>query len=196
MWIFIVLVLSVILVLIFFALCNWRIEITYQDGELTIKAGRLKLFSTADKKKPQKPKPKKEIKLEHIKTALIEARDVYKQEKYEIISLLKESSRMFDYKVFNVSVNFGFGDAAVTGIANGVVWSGITGMVTLLKRYIDIENKTNIAVYPNYTQACFDVDSCLVLETRIIRFLSIAPRAKKLYERNKEKISNIRMVVS
>lgn len=196
MWIFLTTLLIIIILIVFFLCQKWCITIQYYGGELTIKIGTIKLFSTKKHKKEVEKYIKiQKASLEDIIKRFDLAKEIYKEEKHEIVSTLKELERRIEFKMLNISITFGFGDAAITGIANGFIWTGITGITSIIKRHIDIENKTNIAVYPHYTESCFDIDVCVIFNTRFIRLFGIYQRAKRLYKRNKCKFKELRLVV-
>lgn len=197
MWIFLTVLSIIILIPIFFICQKWRITLQYYGGELTIKVGKIKIYSSARQKRKKKDNSIKIPKM--IFGDLVSkgelVKEIYREEKHEVISILQELERKLEFKIFNLSVTFGFGDAAVTGIANGFVWSGINGIVSIIRRYVDLNDKINIAVFPHYTESCFDVDICVIFDTRFIRMFGILKRAKRLYKRNKCKIIELGLVV-
>ena len=144
------------------------------------------------KKKKNKAKDKEEkyikipkVSIEQVKEKFDGVKELYKNEKEEIVYILKQTAKKADVRQINAAVTYGFGNAAITGMTNGFIWTAVTAVVAVVKQYIDIEKKMNLAVYPEFSKDCFDVYLFLEMRLRVVNFLRIALRAKKIYEKAK-----------
>ncbi len=178
----------IILLLVYLITKKWRVTIAYKNKKFSVKIGFFYLYSPKRKRKDEKYIKIPKLSFSELRSKAESVMAVCKLEKNEIASLLKEISRVPEIKTFNLAVTFGFGDAAVTGIANGMVWGIITFIVSFVRKYIDIEKKTNLAVYPDYTNACFEVDFLFSFDIRLYKFFEIRKKADILYKRIREKL--------
>lgn len=183
-------VLVIFLLILFLLFKNWKVVLILKDGKVKLKIGFITAINP-DKKNKKKQKEEKYIKipkvtLEKVKEKFDGVRNLYKDEKEEISDILKTVAKKADIRQINTAVTYGFGNAAITGMTNGFIWTSVTAVVTVVKRYIDIEKKLNLAVYPEFTKDCFDVYLFVDMRVRIASFLKIAYRAKKLYDKAKK----------
>ena len=179
---------------------SWRVIISYKNSNFIVKIGGNNFqFTVFSSNKIKKGKKEKYIKIpktsfDTVKQKGLIFKNLFKEEKYEIISILKAFGQKFDIIYLNIAINFGFGDAAITGIANGFIWNGVKSIVSFLMKHIDIEDKTNIAIYPNYIESCFEASFEFVFNVRLISFLGIILRVRDLYKRNKNEFDKIKEI--
>ncbi|MCK9478004.1 MAG: DUF2953 domain-containing protein [Firmicutes bacterium] len=184
MWIFLTALCIIILLMIFMAVCKWRIEIKYSDNKLKVKIGVLTVYSSSKQTKDGGLRVKllgadyKEVfkNLKQIKAFL-------KNEKEDIILILKKLEKELVVERIDLSVTFGFSNAAATGIANGAIWGVITAAVSFVDKYLNIKNKINIALTPDYTEKCFNMAFGASFKMRPYKIYYIAKRAMPIYER-------------
>lgn len=200
MYWFITIFTILILIPLIALMVSWRVILSYKNNIFIVKIGgnnfQFTVFSSDKIKKGKKEKyikiPKTSFEVVKQKGSIF--KNIFKNEKHEIISILKSFGQKFDIINLNISVDFGFGDAAITGIASGFIWNGISAIVSFVKKHIDIEGKTNIAVYPNYIESCFEANCQLVFNVRLISFLGIILRARDFYKRNKSEFDKIKEI--
>ena len=125
MYIFLGIILALLLLIIFILCHKWKITVIYKDGAATFRVGVFRFSAYGNKKKKKKDDdyikiPK--MRLGDIKKKGKIIRDIYRDEKHEIIAILQEIERRIEFERVNFALTFGFGDAAVTGIANGILW--------------------------------------------------------------------------
>lgn len=189
-----------ILIPVITLMVSWRVILSYKNNNFIVKIGGNNFqFIVFSSNKIKKGKKEKYIKIpktsfDKVKQKVLIGKNIFKDEKYEIISILKAFGQKFDIINLNIAVNFGFGDAAITGIANGFIWNGISAIVSFIQKHIDIQNKTNIAVYPNYLESCFEANFELVFNVRLISFLGIILRARDFYKRNQSEFNKIKEI--
>ncbi len=179
---------------------SWRVILSYKNSNFIVKIGGNNFqFTVFSSNKIKKGKREKYIKIpktsfDIVKQKVLIGKNIFKDEKYEIISILKAFGQKFDIINLNIAVNFGFGDAAITGIANGFIWNGTSAIVSFIQKHIDIQDKTNIAVYPNYLKNCFEANFELVFNVRLISFLGIILRARDFFKRNQSEFNKIKEI--
>jgi hypothetical protein len=184
MWIFFTILCIIILLLTFIAVHKWRLTLQYKNGNFTVRVWRLTIYSFSVKRKKDKQYIKiPKINYNNILKKIKIFKQFYQDEKQEIAHILKETEKRAELKKLGISITFGFSDAAVTGIANGIIWGAVSGIVSFINKYVNIKDKTSIAVYPTYTKSCFDISVFIIFDTRLIKALYVARRAKKLYNR-------------
>ena len=201
MYWFVAILIIIILIPVIALVVSWRVILSYKNNNFTVKIGgvnfQFTVFSSNKFKKVKKEE--KYIKIpktsfDKVKQKTLIFKDIYKDEKNEIISILKTLGQKFDIKKLDISVNFGFGDAAVTGIANVFIWNGVNAIVHFLEKYINITDKTNIAIYPNYTESCFEPNFELVFDVKLISFIGLILRMKELHKRKQSEFNKIKEI--
>ena len=88
----------------------------------------------------------------------------------DIIYILKYVKKTFTVKRLDISLDYGFDDAAMTGITGGVIWSLISGLSAFVGRFIDFRKFTNIAVKPYYTEEILDFNLECVFDVSIYNY--------------------------
>ncbi|MEE1043036.1 MAG: DUF2953 domain-containing protein [Clostridia bacterium] len=97
----------------------------------------------------------------------------------DLLYILKYAGKTVDVKRFDVSLDYGFGDAALTGITGGIIWGLISNICAFLDRYIDINNYANVAVKPYYTEKIFEFNSEFVFSVRIFYLMKLLKHFKR-----------------
>jgi 5-bromo-4-chloroindolyl phosphate hydrolysis protein len=190
MWIFFTVLCIIILLFIFVIFRKWRITLQYRAGVFTVKAGKIVIYSSSGKSRDDGYIKIPKANFGEIIKKYKALKLFLKKEKQEIIEILKEADKEHELKSIAVSIVFGFGDAAVTGIANGFIWNVISLAVSLTEKYVNIKDKLNIAVTPDYNKKCFNFDFIIIFDTYFFRMLKISKRAKQLYERYNANLKN------
>lgn len=63
--------------------------------------------------------------------------------------------------------NVGVGEAAVTGIVSGIVWTAKSAVLALLGRYVTLYTKPQLAVVPDFSRERLDTHLLCILRFRI-----------------------------
>ncbi|OQB15915.1 MAG: hypothetical protein BWY15_00041 [Firmicutes bacterium ADurb.Bin193] len=183
-------VLSAIIILILFAFFHrWRVTVRYVKNVFTVDVGNFTVYSSAKGKKDDKYIKTPKLSFKELTDKYGALKAFYRDEKCEIVSILQEAQRRFDIKKLNFSVDFGFGDAAVTGIASGFLWGCVGGASAFLKKYWELDKKLNIALCPQFTKTCFEMNINLIFYSRPIKMIEIVKRIVRLCKRNRERLS-------
>ncbi|NLB80841.1 MAG: DUF2953 domain-containing protein [Clostridiaceae bacterium] len=184
MWIFFSSLCIIILLIIYVLLHKWSITIKYKNEKLSIRLGVITIYSTSKKTKDRKKRFKLlETDFRGVLKKSNRVKGFYKSEKAEIINILCQAQDGLSIQGINLSITFGFYYAALTGMVNGLIWAGITAVVSLADKYLNIKKITNIAVNPTYTKSCFDICFTLMLRVRLFKMYSIAKRILQLYQK-------------
>jgi len=136
----------------------------------------LKDFSWKSKKNKEEKVEKDEKFLDkikgYIKTFKI-LKEVYSKNKY----FIKERMVLENT---NVSVKFGLGDAAITGIATGAVWTLLYNMLAFLS-CIGTVRDHNFEVEPVYNESGFSMDINGIISFRLINIIRVVLKLVRTY---------------
>ena len=148
----------VILFLLFFLLAKVKVSVVVNNSNIKAYVGAIKVYDSKKKKKPKtvNVKKKKEEEFEKnyrsIKMIVNFIRRVFDDKNDDILYILRHIRRTFDVKRLDVALDYGFGDAAVTGITGGGIWIVLSNAAAFVSKYIDVNDILNIAVKPHYTE--------------------------------------------
>lgn len=106
----------------------------------------------------------------------------------DLIYIFRYAKKTVSVEKLDVSLDYGFDDAALTGITGGVIWTVISGVCGLVGRFIDIKRFANIAVKPHYTENIIDFKLDLVFNVSIYNYL----KTKRLIKRFKKSLEGRR----
>ena len=148
----------VILFLLFFLLAKVKVSVVVNNSNIKAYVGAIKVYDSKKKKKPKtvNVKKKKEEEFEKnyrsLKMIVNFIRRVFDDKNDDILYILRHIRRTFDVKRLDVALDYGFGDAAVTGITGGGIWIVLSNAAAFVSKYIDVNDILNIAVKPHYTE--------------------------------------------
>jgi len=69
-------------------------------------------------------------------------------------------------------LDFGLGDAALTGISSGIVWGTVYNMVAIINSSC-ILKKTDINIHPDFNESKANIDLCCIFTFRIVHIIII-----------------------
>ena len=148
----------VILFLLFFLLAKVKVSVVVNNSNIKAYVGAIKVYDSKKKKKPKtvNVKKKKEEEFEKnyrsLKMIVNFIRRVFDDKNDDILYILRHIRRTFDVKRLDVALDYGFGDAAITGITGGGIWIVLSNAAAFVSKYIDVNDILNIAVKPHYTE--------------------------------------------
>ena len=143
------LIVFIILLILLFAVVytvfiSHKMEICISSGTTYFKFGIFKIKPKKKKKKKNKEESYIKVpKFDTVKTNIKGGISVYLTEKDEIICIVNEIFKSGNVKRFDIAIDYGTGDAAVTAISYGIIWQVITVVYkTLINKYLlnDIVN--------------------------------------------------------
>lgn len=171
--VFFVLVIIILLIM----LAKLKISVIIENKIIRIYVFRIKVFdyensSTEQTEKTGRQKDKEfENKYKGFKQAVNLVRRVFDDKNDDIIYILKHIRRTFCVKRFDISLDYGFGDAAVTGITGGAIWLVISNAAAFVSKYADISKCLNIAVKPHYEEKIINFKVNFVFTARLYHLL-------------------------
>lgn len=185
-----------ILALLLVMLCvllfvRWSITIIVQNKHVQVKAWRWAVYDSQKKERPQQDAGGQKadfIKVPTInglKKLLKRGKEQWRAERPHVQEILRKLNRAIRFTRVDLAVDYGLGDAALTGVANGALWTLISNIVCLLEQYADIRRVTNIALCPNYTESVFGMHLEVKCSFRLCRLISSAWAIYKLQKRVK-----------
>lgn len=178
-----------------------KIDVEYRNTKLkiTIKCLFIKVtldensFSKTRGKQSSKPKQKvsnKEYsaekispieKLKNLKKSYNEMKDILN----DIFELLKDKA---EFSGIYVRVKYGTGDAAITGMIYGAIWSFIGSVYGFLCRFFSIKFP-KVELEPQFGGKAFEIEAEGIITTRLVHIIIAAIRSlKNILKRKKERI--------
>ena len=148
-------ILTILLILFcVFLFAKFKFRIIVHNRNIKIYFARKKIYDSIEKNCGHKTETQDtfEKKYENMKHIINIIRKVIADENGDIISILNHSKKTLSVRKLNISLDYGFDDAAITGVTGGVIWSLISALSAFVERYIDFRKFTNVAVKPHYTE--------------------------------------------
>lgn len=189
----VLILLSIILMVILFAKFKFRVFINNKDIKIYWK--RRVIYDSLDEYKDYDDSDETEDKnvvfenkYKKMKRIINLIRSVLDDKNDDLIYIFRYAKRTVSIEKLDVSLDYGFDDAALTGITGGIIWTVISGVCGLVGRFIDIKKFTNIAVKPHYTEKIIDFKLELVFNVSIYNYL----KTKRLIKRFKKTLEGRR----
>ena len=173
-----------ILTILFFSV-KLKIKISVVNSQVTVYVGKIKIKKHAGKEEKETDisgEEKFEKEYKSVKQMFNLVVRIFDDKNDDLLYFLKYVKNTFNIKRLDVSLDYGFSEPAVTGIAGGAVWILITNVSALISKYIDIKEFTNIAVKPCYKEKKFEFKMNLIFTVK----LSCAFFAYKRFKRLKK----------
>lgn len=169
--------LLIILFLLLFLFAKLKVSVVVNNSDVKAYVGAIKVYDSKKKKKQKtvNVKKKKEEEFEKnyrsIKMIVNFIRRVFDDKNDDILYILRHIKRTFDVKRLDVALDYGFGDAAVTGIMGGGIWLVLSNAAAFVSKYIDVNDILNIAVKPHYTEKIIEFKINFVFTVRVYHLI-------------------------
>lgn len=169
--------LLIILFLLLFLFAKLKVSVVVNNSDVKAYVGAIKVYDSKKKKKQKtvNVKKKKEEEFEKnyrsIKMIVNFIRRVFDDKNDDILYILRHIKRTFDVKRLDVALDYGFGDAAVTGIMGGGIWLVLSNAAAFVSKYIDVNDILNIAVKPHYTEKIIEFKVNFVFTVRVYHLI-------------------------
>ena len=169
--------LLIILFLLLFLFAKLKVSVVVNNSDVKAYVGAIKVYDSKKKKKQKtvNVKKKKEEEFEKnyrsIKMIVNFIRRVFDDKNDGILYILRHIKRTFDVKRLDVALDYGFGDAAVTGIMGGGIWLVLSNAAAFVSKYIDVNDILNIAVKPHYTEKIIEFKVNFVFTVRVYHLI-------------------------
>ena len=178
---------SVVLLLLLLVILFVKFKITVKVNNKTVRIflGKIKIYDSSENNKDAKEEPIEKIdeeiedKYKKFKLVINFIRKVLDDKNDDIIYILKYARKTVSVKNLDISLDYGFDDAALTGITGGIIWTVISAVSSFVGRFIDIKKFTNIAVKPYYTEKILDFKLEFVCKIRILHLLKTLRHIKR-----------------
>ena len=121
-----------------------------------------------------------ESKYKKIKNTINFFRKLLDDKHDDFIYILKYINKTLDIRIINLSLDYGFGNAAITGITGGIIWGLISNVCCIIHKYADnIKEIMNIAVKPHYTEQVFEYKIDIVFYVRVKDLIKVLKHIKR-----------------
>lgn len=175
-------ILLILLITIIFL--KLRVSVKVDNNRTKVYLWRIKIFDSGkmSKKKPEKNIDKDndfEKKYKGFKKIINFFRRVLDDKNDDVIFIIKYIKKTFTIKKLDLSLDYGFGDAALTGISGGIIWGLISNICGFVGKYIDINSLMNIAIKPHYTKKILDYKVNFVFYIRFLNLLKTYKHMKR-----------------
>ncbi len=176
-------ILIVLLLIILFV--RFKISVKVNNKTAKVYLGKIKIYDSsnaAERKSKNKTVDKDrefEEKYANFKKIINFFRKIPDDKNDDIVYILKYAKKTFSVRRLDISLDYGFDDAALTGITGGIIWTVIPAISGFVGRYIDIKQITNIAIKPYYTEKILDFKLEFVFCVRILHLCKTLRHIKR-----------------
>jgi len=157
LYIFIPIITLLLLFLIFYFM-KIKFHIYISNDVIFVKFGIFKVYdSTKNKNNKSKQVKKKEFGEDFItiKKVFYIVKGIITDKNDDLILAIRYINKFIKIKNINISIDYGFDDAAITGISNGIIWGIVSIATSFIYKYIDLRKYLNIAITPHYDHSQF-----------------------------------------
>ena len=182
----------VVLALIYYII-KFNIRIDYGDDLIIVylqflgKFRKIYAFSIKQDKSTDKPAPD----LKTVLGIISKAKKIYEMEKNNAAIVGKIIQKNADIYNYNIDVFFGFGNAAITGIATAPIHSALNWMHKLICDAICLHNVGKMLTFPIYNQKAFNCKASVSVKFRIFRANKAYKEIKIIYDIEYEKVKTL-----
>jgi len=172
-------VLILLLIILFGKL---KISVTVNNNIIKAYVSGIKMYDSSNKKQPAKVLKKEESfekNYKNFKYVINFVRKILDDKNDDLIYILKNAKKTLSVKKLDLSLDYGFGDAALTGITGGIIWGLISNICCFIGKYININEFTHVAVKPYYTEKILEYKINLVFTVRILYLLKTAKHVRR-----------------
>lgn len=174
---------ALILILLFIIMfAKLKISIIINNKIIKVYLCKIKVYDSSKNTEKTKKNNKDyefEEKYKTFKLVINFIRKVLDDKNDDLIFILKYARKTLSVKKLDVSLGYGFGDAALTGITGGIIWGFISNICGFVGKYININEFINVAVKPYYTEKMLDFKVDFVFSVRILYLIKTAKHIKR-----------------
>lgn len=207
---FLIVLLILILILFLALLLRTKIVLTYEDKKFEITFRilflRLKFDLSRNKGKEKEKEPKQrasndEISNEKIGKKLSDFKEKYEKYKEFVDFTLNHLRYKIGFEKWKIRIEIGTGDAASTGIAQGIIWVVAGNVYGLLAQFFDfkstkiyenrqkyITNFPEIHIIPHYNETCFEIEAGGIIYTRLVHIIPVIIRLLRITGKNRKTV--------
>ncbi len=207
---FLVVLLVLILILFLALFLRTKIVLKYEDKKFKISFRILFLRLKFDlsrnkwkekKRQPQQRESNEEISNDKIGKKLSDFKEKYEKYKDFVDFTLNYLRYKIGFEKWKIRIELGTGDAASTGIAQGMIWATAGTVHGLLSNYFDFKstkiynnrqkyttNFPEIHIIPHYNERCFDIKAEGIIYTRLVHIIPVIIRLLKITGKNQKTV--------
>ena len=134
---------------------------------------------------------KKKLSFREIWRKIKKCRRIYRDQKGNFLLILSKAARVAKLHEYNVEIDYGFGNAAITGIAYGAIYGVAVAADTVFRNSFGYQADSALRVKPNYNDNKFMINSKFVASVRIISLIKLCLYSLKIYQREKTRVLKI-----
>ena len=186
---------ATLLIILFLLFKKFILTILYENNIVVVKVrilGRdIKFYRTNLEEKPPESKPKKKFSFREVWGKIKKYRRVYRDQKSNVLLILSKAARAAKLHSYRFDIEYGFGNAAITGIAYGAIYGVAIAADKVFRNAFGYRPDSALKVSPNYNVNKFDATAEFVVTTRIASLIELCLYTLKIYRREKTRILNI-----
>ncbi len=184
LWIGLILLIAVICGVLFAPL---KVTVHYLNKTTVVRVKCLFISYTYRKKDKKKedektaadtPKPGVLERINSVKKGYEEIKDV-------ISEVVEFSHNHVEIRDIYIRIKYGTGDAAITGIIYGGIWSLVGNIYSILCRYWKVQFP-RLELEPIFGGKAFEVEAEGIIKTRLVHIITTAIRSLKIYKNSKK----------
>ena len=100
---------------------------------------------------------------------------------YDIFGFLKFLSRKaIIIKTMDLKIDFGYSDAAATGLMTGILNGSVYNILAVIFNYIKVY-KWNVDIIPDFNSDKFDVTFCCISRIKTVHIIAVVIKAFKMF---------------
>ncbi|WIV10969.1 DUF2953 domain-containing protein [Proteiniborus sp. MB09-C3] len=162
-------------------LIKFNYEISYIDLVTKDKSPLLKIRRKLEEKNTEKELLRKESVLKY--EDIIEIYNNIKKYSNTFNKIIHYILKKIHINSLSLSTTIGLGDAALTGIAYGVLWTIIGTLLNILLNYKEIKDikDMNISIYPNFNESILEVDFFCIIKLKIVHIIIAGFKGIKVF---------------
>ena len=182
-WIILILILAFLCLIL---LAPLKVRIHYLDKTTVVRVSCLFIrytYRKKDKKKEEQaatdtPKPGVIERIKSVKKGYEEIKDV-------IDEVVRFSHDHVEIRDIYIRVKYGTGDAAITGIIYGAIWSFVGNVYSTLCRFWKVQFP-RLELEPIFGGKAFEIEAEGIIKTRLVHIITTAIRSLKIYKNSKK----------
>lgn len=169
---------------LFFFLGKLKISVFVNNNKINVYLWKIKVYDSCSGENKSNRKKTIESNFENkykkVKLSINFFRKLLDDKNDDFIYILKYINKTFNIKRIDFSLDYGFGNAAITGITGGIIWGVISNVCCIIHKYVNnIKDVLNVAVKPHYTEQIFEYNIKLVFYVRIVSLFKLLKHIKR-----------------
>jgi len=182
----------ILAVIVFLIPLDMRVE--YVNNKLVIKLkifGRFRNINIRNMKEKAIEETVKSPTFKEVLSTISKIKELYKVEKPNVSLALKEIRTNINILNYDGALFFGFGNAAITGLASVPIKAFVSAIRSIFNRTLSLDGLGEFSVTPVYDKKTFEIKFSLLINFKLYKLLILIIFLYKLYKSEKEVIQKI-----